>query len=206
MNSLTIGIIVVIGLITAFVIADILIQNRTEPSVNSTGCENCEVNLDELKQKIDEVTKEGPIGYNKIRRALDSDQLTYQEKLAAIGMFYKDSPIIPFNEVYIKDLKKENRKDGPVTFTLVAWGYSNPCVFSTVRIYYENLDNLFWVGANNHPCPLFRENVPVLIYHYFPSSFPNTPEFTKSGKYLISAGAGLAPEIVLDEFNYDVGS
>ena len=175
-----------------------------ELSINSTGCEWCGVNVDELKQKIDQVTKEGPVGHNKIRRALDSDQLTHQEKLAAIVIRYSDSPIIPFNEVYIKDLKREYHKGEPVAFTVVAWGYSKPCVSSNVRIYFENQDNLFWEGADNHPCPLFRENIPVLTYHYFPSSFPNPPEFTESGRYLIKAGAGLAPEIILEEFNYDV--
>jgi hypothetical protein len=76
------------------------------------------------------------LGIKNIIQAIDSDELSYDEKLEYIKLHYEKNPAqIPNVELLITEMKEEYDVGEQVAFTLIEYGYAEPCSSPKLSVY-----------------------------------------------------------------------
>ena len=147
----------------------------------------------ELKQKIQKLIdeeKKNPTrpGHSFVRVAIDSDELTHDEKLQAIEIQYKDESTGKPNTENVMTGKREFEAEEPITFTWKQFGWGIPCPrmaiqdelqidqYSREVVYQEQIV---------YPCPFFKENT-AFLFTFTEENFPDYPPCSITGEHIIS--------------------
>jgi len=194
---------IIIGIAIVVVIGVVIFQNYSfEPRVSVFPFFESE----EAKLKFEIDTKTKQLGINNIMKAIDSEDLSYEEKLEYIKFRYEQDPLPSLN-LRIKDLTRELEDGEQPTFTLIESGYAYPCTSPKLEVYLiTGKRGLFNFGENEpiyehqiiFPCPYFEKYSPILKY-WTEQDFPLFPTCTTEGTYVIVGDDGTY-RYALDEF------
>jgi len=192
------GAIVVIVIIT-FAHADTYQKKCLDEGGIVTGFLSCaKVYRDFAEPPIIEKAKQ--LGIDNIMEAIDSDDLSYDEKKEYIKLNYEQgSNNITTLNLRMKDFPRELKDGEQPTFTLIESGYANTCTAPKLEVYlikeerglynYDEDEPIYEEQVIIHPCPKFEQYFPVLNYRT-EKDFPSFPACSYKGTHIIVGDSG----------------
>ena len=145
-------------------------------------------------------TKAKQLVIDNIMEAIDSEELSYDEKKEYIKFRYEQDPyIIPSLALRIKDFPRELEEGERPTFTLIEAGYANPCTAPQLEVYLikgeRGLDSFsedepIFEGRIVYSCPEFEKFYPILNY-WDEQDFPLFPACRYEGIHVIVGDSGM---------------
>jgi len=138
------------------------------------------------------------LGITNIMKAVDSQELSYDEKKDYIKIRYEESPNkIPSLNIRIKDFTRNLEYGERPTFTVIETGYAIPCTHPTLEVYYLKQetgneytpDDLVYKDRIMYSCPFFDSFYPVLKF-WDETDFEPFPVCEREGRYLVVGDSG----------------
>ncbi|AJW70286.1 cupredoxin domain-containing protein [Nitrosopumilus adriaticus] len=156
--------------------------------------------LDEWSESEPGIMKKArDLGINNIMDAVDSEELSFDEKKEYIQIRYEeDGPVTtPSLNIRIKDFTRNLDYGERPTFTVIETGYAIPCTHPTLEVYYlkqetgneHTLDDLVYEDRIMYSCPFFDSFYPVLKF-WDETDFEPFPVCEKEGRYLVVGDSG----------------
>ncbi|AJW70341.1 hypothetical protein [Nitrosopumilus adriaticus] len=149
-----------------------------------------------LESKI--MKKAEELGITNIMKAVDSKELSYDEKKDYIKIRYEESPgQIPSLNIRIKDFTRNLEYGERPTFTVIETGYANPCTHPKLEVYHlkqeigndHTSNDLVYEDRIVYSCPFFDSFYPVLKF-WDETDFDPFPVCEKEGRYLVVGDSG----------------
>ena len=156
--------------------------------------------LDEWSESEPEIMKKArDLGINNIMKAVDSEELSFDEKKEYIQIKYEeDGPVTtPSLNIRIKDFTRNLEYGERPTFTVIETGYAIPCTHPTLEVYYlkqetgneHTPDDLVYRDRIMYSCPFFDSFYPVLKV-WDETDFEPFPVCEREGRYLVVGDSG----------------
>ena len=147
------------------------------------------------------------LGINNIMNAVDSTDLTYEEKREYIKIRYEESENhIPSLNIRIKDFTRNLEYGERPTFTVIETGYANPCTQPKLEVYSlkqeigndHTSDDLIYEDHIVYSCPYSDSYFPILRF-WDETDFEPFPVCEIEGRYLVVGDSGYE-KISLEEY------
>ena len=195
---------IVIGAIIASISIGYMIYLINEPKIAS-DCRmkfgkgtpemfECLENLnEELKQKIqklidDEKANPTRAGYSFVSIAINSDELTHDEKLRAIEIHYNEELTGEPNTENVLTGKRLFEDQEPITFTWKQYGWGTPCpdiaIQDELQVDQYNRE-VIYQEEKQSLCPVFIEDS-AFLFIFTEEDFPNFPPCSITGEHINS--------------------
>ncbi|MFB5647154.1 MAG: hypothetical protein ACE5RO_03300 [Candidatus Nitrosomaritimum yanchengensis] len=152
--------------------------------------------------------KKTGLGINNVMEAVDSEELSFDEKREYIQIRYEeDGPVTtPSLNIRIKDFTRYLEYGERPTFTVIETGYANPCTAPKLEVYLlkqeigndHTRDDLIYEDQIIRSCPFFDSFYPILNF-WDESDFRPFPICEKEGRYLVVGDSGYE-RIPLEEY------
>jgi len=148
------------------------------------------------------------LGINNIMNAVDSTDLTYEEKREYIKIRYEESENhIPSLNIRIKDFTRNLEYGERPTFTVIETGYANSCTYSKLEVYSlkqkigndHTSDDLIYEDSIVYGCPFSNSYFPILRF-WDETDFEPFPVCETEGRYLVVGDSGYEG-IALEEYH-----
>ena len=147
----------------------------------------------ELKQKMQKLIakeKNNPTrpGHSYVRIAIDSDELTFDEKLQALEIYYNEESTGEPTFDNVMTGKDRFEYQEPITFTWKQFGWGFPCpriaIQDELQVDQYNRE-LLYQEQIVYPCP-YSEGNSAFLFTFTEENLPDFPPCTISGKHVIS--------------------
>jgi len=194
--------IVITGSITALTIGTMEYQSVYNQNCNSdggyvVGFLRCTY-INEDFELPDIMKKARDLGIDNVMNAVDSEELSFDEKREYIKFTYEESPdIIPSLNIRIRDFTRNLEYGEQPTFTVIETGYAYACTSPKLEVYHlkgetghdlKN-DELIYEEQITHPCPEPDDYSPILKF-WDEGDFRSFPACEKEGRYLVVGDSG----------------
>ena len=148
------------------------------------------------------------LGINNIMKAVDSEDLSYDEKKEYIKIRYEESPNkIPALNIRIKDFDRNLEFGERPTFTVIETGYASTCTSPKLEVYYLKSETGYDLKTDE---PIYENQIVYTCYDpassYFPilkfwndADFKPFPACDKAGRYLVVGDSGYE-RMALEEY------
>lgn len=188
-------------------------QNCIEDDGKVTGFLRCTRTFEDFAEP-EFMEKIRSLGISNIMDAVDSEELSFEEKREYIKIRYEESKNIPSLNIRIRDFTRNLEYGEHPTFTVIETGYAYPCTSPKLEVYHltgetgydlKN-DELIYEEQITHPCPEPDGYSPILKF-WDEQDFRSFPACEKEGRYLVVGDSGYE-RIALEEYfcnisNYD---
>ena len=144
------------------------------------------------------ITKANQLGIDNIMEAIDSEDLSYDEKKEYIKLKQESNNITTLN-LRMKNFPRELQDGERPTFTLIEAGYANTCTSPKLEVYLikgerglynpDEGEPIYEEQVVMHPCPKFEQYFPVLSY-WTEEDFPSFPACRYKGVHIIVGDSG----------------
>ncbi|MGY5148378.1 MAG: hypothetical protein ACW9W4_10310 [Candidatus Nitrosopumilus sp. bin_7KS] len=189
---------------------EFVIDNVELPfGMNSEDFERCTLETSFTKSRWNMVTMENPekeiikkakeLGINNIMQAVDSEELSYDEKKEYIKIRYEESSNkIPSLNIRIKDFDRHLEFGERPTFTVIETGYASTCTSPKLEVYYLKnetgydlkTDELIYENKIVYPCPEPTSSYFPILKFWDDADFEPFPACDKTGRYLVVGDSG----------------
>jgi hypothetical protein len=167
-------------------------ENQSEQHPNVPPPINPTLESQSLMQKAQS------LGIDNVMEAVDSEELSFDEKREYIKIRYEESPKnIPSLNIRIKDFTRNLEFGERPTFTVIETGYAIPCTHPKLEVYLLKQeigneytpDDLIYEDQIMYSCPYFDSFSPVLRF-WDETDFEPFPACEKEGRYLVIGDSG----------------
>ncbi len=193
---------ITIGVIVVSTVGTMEYQSTYNQNCNSDGGKivgflKC-IYINEDFELPDIMKKAYDLGINNIMNAVDSEELSRDEKKQYIKFRYEESgDNIPSLNIRIRDFPRNLEYGESPTFTVIETGYANVCTSPILEVYLlkhevgndHTSDDLIYKHQIVYSCPPFDKFHPILKF-WDESDFPSFPVCEKEGRYLIIGDSG----------------